>query len=1057
MNNHFVTVIITCADDEGSTSILKSLEDLSAKQIFAPFYSIRVDPKSDNHETDFVGHFISGGSVEACMILDRLARYSDVELLRIVSVDASRPGGGLAIEKTISSAVRKFNFALGMLLSSSTRVTDIRIGVRAFDEKLPTSEFFPIDSNCNIVVIPQDRKTDNGIARPITRPAEPLSDPTFSLHGAIEIASMIGLWRSMNHAPLDQFTPSVSGTSVPRVRFAQSRVRILIGPPLPMTKIAPATSDLPLPIQHFAIGNPGVASMAIASGIYPKTLVFKKSIFPDFGTRISGGLSVFRLFLSEMAKSIVHLPKILVKGIQNEFDAAASELHQEMIGQDSWMRIAGVNQTGVGESVGLSSTELDSIVQEIEAAYNRELISPISRDEWSVIVGGFLGVLDGADNQKLLRQGLLSNENILLVDREAIGQTTDSLAASVAKLLKDFQTEERNRLQDIKAEREALTDNEEHVQIAIEIDVEGAPKATDVQKNVVGEVDSPLLIDQTQKINSLSELVSACFTRERKKANENVRDIGNFIRSLSEKMKANEIGVVSSWVSIASWVALCGLVFVIATCTPLRDLLDFFPSPKFRDASFTAFSSIFVVAAIVLLGVGGQTRWQTRALTTGGVVGVVVAGSVAFFGPIRDILKVNSERPWIATILAMATIGLMVTAIVRNISSKSVARREIGRLFALATSIYVLVSLVFWQCMKISYMEAVENGTRERILVAGVIISSALLIASICIVAVVHLRERMRLKQNSAMLEWARSEMEMSVDAHRKLTAAQVQWAATGSVLTRLVTYPLGKSDYVEEGFADTLSSDESTLKFDVARLQLNEQGEAGLIARLRRHFVERGWLVRQYEKMVSKYQHQTAFKSGNRPEDLIDRRPETDPVVVSVKDALLLNRSSDRWDFAQKVFAGEFDSILASVPEQLSLEEVYQSVLDNEESYILIGAQVENIGAREFLSQVLPSLVVDLPTGLVERTFIGSDVARRLSTELWWPTDVLGDPEVVAKNVKVNASQSLSSSYFDASVVLVGVRVDLSEPFSYPECLGSTETIKFSFESDDGSKNKDF
>jgi len=42
-------------------------------------------------------------------------------------------------------------------------------------------------------------------------------------------------------------------------------------------------------------------------------------------------------------------------------------------------------------------------------------------------------------------------------------------------------------------------------------------------------------------------------------------------------------------------------------------------------------------------------------------------------------------------------------------------------------------------------------------------------------------------------------------------------------------------------------------------------------------------------------------------------------------------------------------------------------------------------------------------------------------------------------------------------AVVLVGVRVDLSEPFSYPECLGSTEVIRFSFEAEDGSKNKDF
>jgi hypothetical protein len=241
----------------------------------------------------------------------------------------------------------------------------------------------------------------------------------------------------------------------------------------------------------------------------------------------------------------------------------------------------------------------------------------------------------------------------------------------------------------------------------------------------------------------------------------------------------------------------------------------------------------------------------------------------------------------------------------------------------------------------------------------------------------------------------------------------------------------------------ENLSSDESILKYDVARLMLNEQGAAGLVARLRRHFVEPGWLGRQYEKMVRKFQEQAAFRSGNRIEDLIDRRPEMDPAVNTVERAKSGLASGDRWDFARSVFDGDYDQELGQVPEQLDLEEVYQSVLDNPSSYELVGSQLEGASAREFLEQVLPAPRVDLATGLTKRVFTGSDESRRMTSEVWWPHDILGEPNVNSDEVVVNQSSSLLSSFFAGAVLLVGIRIDFSEPFAYFDCEGAKEAEK--------------
>ena len=1049
MNSKFATLIIQHELDLGSKAILAEVAALASTQVLDSYFLIGVGASTSIEAGDFDANYVTSAGSERCKLLDRLSRVGAIDQLRIVCLNAASEASDEQISSEIAESVIRIKTSLDQLLGASISVSEIRIGVRGFGESIPSINFFPINSNANVLVIPHDRVADGGMARPITRATDGVVDHSFALHGAIELSSLIGLWRSMQHAPVDNFSPSVAGTAVSRLRFSQSRVRLLIGPPLPMAKIAEESEDLPLPLQHFAVSNTEKGATDLVDSVYPSELVFNEGEVPNFNIEVLGGLKALLEFIREIGRSVFLLPKFIVKGMQGEIDSLASNIYKDALGDDSMVKILGVSSTNVGTGVGLTRNEFEEIIESITQRSTRELVSPISREHWSSMITKFFGAIDGNPNVRDVRQQLFSNENILLVDRTAAGISDRDLSGEIEKLMFEYVRPEiiveipqvepesielpvvENGSVDDEAAVEENVIPEEPVKIAISVDI---------QRELKEEVAE----DVQPKRNSLVELISDRFARERDKARARSEAMVQKIRDLFDDMKAKEALGVSSAVAVAAWCALCSIVFVLATCTRLNKPLSFTSLTGYqRDALWTSFSGIFVVVAVVLLGYGGKKTWQVRALITGGAVGVVLAACLVWFEDIRTAVQTSDGKPVAAVVLAVATIGLLGVAVFRNLNSKSEVRKQLGRVFLLVTSVYLLVSLVLWQCMENSGLQTAESSTRFKLLWAVLIVAGLILLSCLGIVALVQIRERLRLRKNAQILEWCRQELEVSVEAERRLAAAQTQWSATGAVLSRLLTHPLGIMDTSGNELIENLSSDESILKYDVARLMLNEQGAAGLVARLRRHFVEPGWLGRQYEKMVRKFQEQAAFRSGNRIEDLIDRRPEMDPAVNTVERAKSGLASGDRWDFARSVFEGDYDQELGQVPEQLDLEEVYQSVLDNPSSYELVGSQLEGASAREFLEQVLPAPRVDLATGLTKRVFTGSDESRRMTSEVWWPHDILGEPNVNSDEVVVNQSSSLLSSFFAGAVLLVGIRIDFSEPFAYFDCEGAKEAEK--------------
>jgi hypothetical protein len=410
---------------------------------------------------------------------------------------------------------------------------------------------------------------------------------------------------------------------------------------------------------------------------------------------------------------------------------------------------------------------------------------------------------------------------------------------------------------------------------------------------------------------------------------------------------------------------------------------------------------------------------------------------MVFFDGIRNAVIGDSSSSRVGLALALVTAALMAAAVRRNLLSNSHTRRELGRLFMLGISVYLSVGFVFQQAMDGSALDE-AGGTRTRILVAGLVVAGVLLLACLVVVATIRFREKYRMLRSERVIEFLRLEVEQTVDAWVRLKAANVQWSATGAALLRTFTYPFGRGIQTARSGLSELVQDDSTLKFDVAELHLNQLGAENLIAHLRTHYLEPGWLHRQYDVAVRSFQDRFAARTGINADLLFDRRPETDPVVYEA-DAVADGRAaSERWRFAEQLFDAAFDAELSAIPKSLSFEAVYRGVLADQQSYFLNGAQLHEPNARDFLSQVLPAHDVDLPTNLVGVAFTANDATRGMRSHVWWPSAVVGEIPLLPKSAVAHESLRLESQRWDDAVVLVAARVDVSEPFEYTNCVGA-------------------
>jgi hypothetical protein len=1093
MRPRVVTLFIHSGDDADASEILDNVALFTKCGLVSSFFDLYVTIGMSGN-TSFPGRKISASGTESCDVLGELARVGIFDELRIVALSATATDA--KIEESVRAEVQRLKRSLSQLVHSGLVITDIRFGVRAFGETLPSTSFFAIEANCNVVAIPQDRRQDSTVARPVQRSYSGKSQRSFAMHGAAEVASFLGLWNVMNVSPADDLRPIIAGSHTPRLRFTQSRVRMLVAPPLPLQAVASPTADLPIPTTFTPANSSESVTKTLVEQIYPTELSFQPSERPDFSVSVSGGLGELVSFLGLVAKTLFDLPRLVVKGIRSEIEGSAARIHQELVGNESWLQVIG-GQRSEPSSVVDATGAVQQIVRAIETSTDRGVVSPLSRDHWSRLINGVTGVVDADDKAREIRATALGNETSLLVNRARVGFTEAGLQDTVRQLLVNPSPRSESTLEfktgqdsssaslssgaaEIPQAAPALDKRVSTGDVGLAgVDASASPQverqpapshdpasdsdqqstdksdteaqsqsATDkvaqpqtTPQAVPSTTDSPEAsspsVREARVVPGLVGEIARRLQNERDRAHSHIEIATEEIRRAFSELQETNKSVISTAVVVTAWLSFLSVIVLLLTCTPIREALDIFPSAFARDAAWFAFSGIFVVLALFLLGVGGDRHWQARILITAGVVGVFIAVSMVFFDGIRNAVIGDSSSSRVGLALALVTAALMAAAVRRNLLSKSHTRRELGRLFMLGISVYLSVGFVFQQAMDGSALDE-AGGTRTRILVAGLVVAGVLLLACLVVVATIRFREKYRMRRSERVIEFLRLEVEQTVDAWVRLKAAHVQWSVTGAALLRMFTYPFGRSIETTRSGLSELVQDDSTLKFDVTELHLNQIGAENLISHLRTHYLEPGWLHRQYDIAVQTFQDKLAARIGVNADLLFDRRPETDPVVYEA-DAVADGRAaSQRWRFAQQLFDAAFDAELSATPTSLSFEAVYRGVLADQQSYFLNGAQLHEPNARDFLSQVLPVQDVDLPTNLVGVAFTANDATRGMQSHVWWPSVVVGEIPLLPKSAVAHESLRLESQRWDDAVVLVAVRVDVSEPFEYTKCVGA-------------------
>ena len=1026
MTLNAITVVIRHESDHTAKGIVNQLQLFVDQGLLNTFLDVVVPTGTTTVDADLGCRVIHEGEILSDTLLNSVARVGDFGVLRMGLLNASEDSE--SISSDLSNVVQGIHNWLHQLLGSDVNVVDVRIGIRAFGESLPHQDFFPVTSNGNILVIPQDRITDGGVARPIARTDDIGGGHSLELHGAVEVASLLGLWQSMSVSPIDGLRPMVAGSATPRIMFSQSRVRALLGPGLPMDRVAPMDEELPAPRDYFSVADSQFAAENISKLVYPANLCFNAEQEPNFYSYHSGLRRLIPEFFREIGRTIVGIPRVAVRGIQDELNAIAGEGLQNAIGTDSWVQILWAGRDGEKSENPVTQDQISQVMKAVETQYRGELLSPLDAASWSLIVKTVLSSIDGSADWAKERLVQFGNEKLLLLKKESIGIPNLDLSDVLDQFAQIGRIDEPAMPESSSPDDSALDGSES----------DSEPGEATVFSR---DGDSAERISQPSFGGGLLAMVAARFQTEARAAHNDVLSKAERIRQLYSQLAVRDTSGVSPIFNVAMAGAFAVLVFVIGTCTGLRGVISFEDaSSPVQDSLWIGVSSIFIVGSILLLVIGGKRTWQVRALLSSIFVSLYIGITIVFFNKLRVFGRDFGDNVWPAVALGIATLGLVVLAVIRSIASSSRLRNRLGRAFGCIAAVYLLIGLSVWQARTDSFVGKQDGDFRNRLFWVSSITSLILIICCLVFVAVVVIRERNRLNSIAKGIEWARIQIIGSADAERRLSAAAVQWIATGAVLNRIINMPLGKLSSSEIELLEDIAEDDAILKFDAARLLLTDAGNTAFTASLRNNFVERGWLVRQYEKLVGEYQIRLAARTSNSIEAVQNRRPEGDPEVIRLDELLSGKSRTERYRFLTSVYSGEFDDSLIQLPDNFDLKEVYQPILNDQSAYDLRGAQFEGQSIMEFMSQICPTKQPRLPVGLVGRTFTSQDPEQEMKVFLWWPSEIVGEIDSPINSVENHETSVRRGGPVTASIAMMAVRVDISGLFLYSECQNRPE-----------------
>lgn len=380
-------------------------------------------------EVDVVG---ASGVRVGQPLFSYLAGRGTLAMFRYVAV-CTRSGDPV-IAVSINEHMRDLWQTSAQLLGDGRPRKQGRVSVVGYGDSQVDAQFFSALSDANLVVVPLDRLEDTGIYQPILR----RDASAFHIHGAVELLAITGLWRTMDDAPLDHLQISPGGGAA-RVRFVQSRMRLLRTPAIPLASLVAPERDLPVPDGFQPVASPAERIARAEAALLPSELTYRAPAEPELQRQQVSASDLALLIGREVVAALLELPGLIWRVAGGQVASLTRRAVDRIAGgETSRFRVLTTRDEDEGDDAGAAERtrgEVERAITTILAGDGlHERLDPIAGEIWSTLVGETLGIVDGDPDCAVLRAGVFGDEALLPVQREVLLGGLTRLPSGIARL-----------------------------------------------------------------------------------------------------------------------------------------------------------------------------------------------------------------------------------------------------------------------------------------------------------------------------------------------------------------------------------------------------------------------------------------------------------------------------------------------------------------------------------------------------------------------------------------------------------------------------------------------
>lgn len=947
---------------------------LIGRGLLDPFWFADVSKRGDPR----AGYRVTGRGVEEVSLFTSLGR-NEASVIRVAGVAAE---GDEVAPADIGRTAERITRELRSLAPAHSSIVSARLwfpGWREIHEA--TGEFFRSDVNANLVVVPEDRRSDTRIASPLG----PEEEDSFAQHIAVELAVHLGLVTGVKSPEIDEMVPGVIFGDKPKVRLARSYVRAARVPGLPLEQIVDHNGRLPVP--------PGTveapSARASIADLHERSEYLFEGLRYDFKEpavdrrRLRPG-ETFALVLREMKQFLVSLPRRAVAGMLEDLSELAGRTMQDLVGESSVVEVVWRGKTG--SRPGSDDADFEAVVEDLKSQAERRLDlhggPPISQNIWRNVSRLVLGTADGGELPRGMEPVEINGRRAIVAD-----------AASIAP-----------------KPRETLVDTA----LAIAEDSEAETPQT-----LLGRLGAT--IDRIAEVNrdAMKRLMDTLD-----------REVGRLARYRPPGLSAwHMAGAVALAALIVSVLLFSGAVRGIGVTN-----LDFGVRTivyLLATMGTAAMLILFRNHAREALDEPGGRRARREAVRlqalrgsgvfTGAVIGGVLGALFVFFAVAQLGLPGTEPNTYAAILTGVVTgAGLGQAHSLGLLQHDLPSLGRMARLSVVAVLAYASILLMGAVAQPDGWYATADSRQIRSLLWLSVGFLAVILTVVLIYVSWRRVQERLRLNTAGEMIRQLAEQVDDALVGGRIAEAAKEQYLGLAAVLSRVIWFPYGRTR-AESEHGHEWSESIGLAKADASEFVVSERGARLVERRTKAHIAERGWLTKQYEAAVAGYRHEEAIVLGAGTADAVTR-PDQDPNTVAVYDLNTRAEKASRWRWAEQLFSGRFDDVLSQSLDVTGDDDPFSSILEDASNFERVGMDAAKQSLLDFFKEIVP-----LEPTIDARYFdplqlAGGGIERAWRPRVWWPDQLVDSKPSVAVEESIPTGGSTARGR-----VWIAVRADLS------------------------------